>query len=193
MLLSVENLEVRYGRTRAVQGVSLELDAGEIVAVLGANGAGKSSLLRAIQGMTRPAGGAVRWHGEDITHWSAPRRVAAGLVLVPEGRQIFVSLTVHDNLLLGGHTRRGNLDTLFYQPENCVGLRQVLTGCSQLLPDKGRRVNPQNVHSKVSVEEDGVKHGDKDLRVIIIEVPLVVMKYGHHPFVAFGNKRKIAR
>ena len=109
MLLSVENLEVRYGRTRAVQGVSLSLDAGEIVAVLGANGAGKSSLLRAIQGMTRPAGGAIRWHGEDITHWSAPRRVAAGLVLVPEGRQIFVSLTVHDNLLLGGHTRRGDL------------------------------------------------------------------------------------
>ena len=109
MLLAVENLEVRYGGTRAVQGVSLKLDAGEIVAVLGANGAGKSSLLRAIQGMARSAGGAVRFRGEDITHWSAPRRVAAGLVLVPEGRQIFVSLTVHENLLLGGHTRRGNL------------------------------------------------------------------------------------
>ena len=109
MLLSVENLEVRYARTRAVQGVSLELDAGEIVAVLGANGAGKSSLLRAIQGMVRPAGGAVRYRGNDITNWSAPKRVAAGLVLVPEGRQIFVSLTVHENLLLGGYTRRDDL------------------------------------------------------------------------------------
>jgi branched-chain amino acid transport system ATP-binding protein len=109
MLLDIRNLEVRYGRTRAVQDVSLQLDAGDVVAVLGANGAGKSSLLRAIQGTVRPAGGRVLLRGQDITGWSAPRRVAAGLVLVPEGRQIFVSLTVHDNLLLGGHTRRDDL------------------------------------------------------------------------------------
>ena len=110
-LLAVENLEVRYGRTRAVQGLSLTLDAGEIVTVLGANGAGKSSLLRAIQGTVAPAGGRVRYRGEDITRWSAPRRVAAGLVLVPEGRQIFVSLTVHENLLLGAYTRRDDVNT----------------------------------------------------------------------------------
>ena len=109
MLLTVENLEVRYGRTRAVQGVSLTLDAGEIVTVLGANGAGKSSLLRAIQGATPAAGGRVHYRDHAITGWSAPRRVAAGLVLVPEGRQIFVSLSVHDNLLLGAHTRRDDV------------------------------------------------------------------------------------
>ena len=108
-LLAVEDLEVRYGRTRAVQGVSLTLEAGEIVTVLGANGAGKSSLLRAIQGTTTPAAGRVRYRGEDITRWSAPRRVAHGLVLVPEGRQIFVSLTVHENLLLGAYTRRDDV------------------------------------------------------------------------------------
>ncbi|MBM3651225.1 MAG: ABC transporter ATP-binding protein, partial [Alphaproteobacteria bacterium] len=108
-LLAVENLDVRYGRTHAVKQLSLALDEGEVVTVLGANGAGKSSLLRAIQGVTPAAGGHVRYRGEDITRWSSPRRVAAGLVLVPEGRQIFVSLTVHENLLLGGYTRKENL------------------------------------------------------------------------------------
>jgi branched-chain amino acid transport system ATP-binding protein len=106
MLLEIENLDVRYGRTHAVKGMSLTLDAGEIVTVLGANGAGKSSLLKAVQGVVRVAGGGVRLNGNDITRWSAPRRVAHGLVLVPEGRQIFTSLTVHDNLLMGAYTRR---------------------------------------------------------------------------------------
>ena len=108
-LLAVEALEVRYGRTRAVQGVSITLDAGEIVTVLGANGAGKSSLLRAIQGTVAPLAGRVRYRGQEITRWSAPRRVASGLVLVPEGRQIFVSLTVQENLLLGAYTRRDDV------------------------------------------------------------------------------------
>ena len=108
-LLAVESLEVRYGRTRAVQTVSLTLEPGEIVTVLGSNGAGKSSLLRAIQGTVAPVGGRVRYRGEDITRWSAPRRVARGLVLVPEGRQIFVSLTVQENLLLGAYTRRDDV------------------------------------------------------------------------------------
>ena len=137
---------MRYGRTRAVQGVSLQLDAGEIVAVLGANGAGKSSLLRAIQGMVRPAGGAVRYRGDDITHWSAPKRVAAGLVLVPEGRQIFVSLTVHENLLLGGYTRRDDLareiDRVYQRFPNLAQRRDlpaaVLSGGEQQMLAIGR-------------------------------------------------------
>jgi branched-chain amino acid transport system ATP-binding protein len=108
-LLAVEGLDVRYGRTHAVRGLSLTLEAGEIVTVLGANGAGKSSLLRAIQGTVTPAAGRVRYRGQDITRWSAPRRVSAGLVLVPEGRQIFVSLTVEENLLLGAYTRRDDV------------------------------------------------------------------------------------
>jgi len=106
VLLEIEELVVRYGRTHAVKGMSLTLDAGEIVTVLGANGAGKSSLLKAIQGTVRAAGGSVRFNGADVTRWSAPRRVAHGLVLVPEGRQIFTSLTVHDNLLMGAYSRR---------------------------------------------------------------------------------------
>ena len=146
MLLTVENLEVRYGRTRAVQGVSLTLDAGEIVTVLGANGAGKSSLLRAIQGATPTAGGRVHYRGNEITGWSAPRRVAAGLVLVPEGRQIFVSLSVHDNLLLGAYTRRDDarreIEAIYERFPNLAQRRDmpaaVLSGGEQQMLAIGR-------------------------------------------------------
>jgi branched-chain amino acid transport system ATP-binding protein len=106
MQLEVHELHVRYGRVHAVRGVSITLAAGEIVAVLGANGAGKSSLLRAIMGLTPPAGGAVRLGGEDITRWSTSARVRRGLVLVPEGRRIIMSLTIHENLLMGAFNRR---------------------------------------------------------------------------------------
>jgi len=106
MLLEARDLEVRYDRTRAVKGISLAVDEGQIVAVLGANGAGKSSLLRALQGVVAPARGRILLDGADVTALDAPARVKRGLVLVPEGRQIFVSLTVHDNLLMGAYTRR---------------------------------------------------------------------------------------
>jgi branched-chain amino acid transport system ATP-binding protein len=145
-LLAVEELEVRYGRTRAVQGVSLTLDAGEIVTVLGANGAGKSSLLRAIQGTVAPVAGRVLYRGQDITRWSAPRRVASGLVLVPEGRQIFVSLTVQENLLLGAYTRRDDvgpeLERIYQRFPNLAQRRDlpaaVLSGGEQQMLAIGR-------------------------------------------------------
>ncbi|RMH52339.1 MAG: ABC transporter ATP-binding protein [Alphaproteobacteria bacterium] len=105
MLLEVEALDLRYGATHAVRGVSLSVAEGEIVAVLGANGAGKSSLMRAIAGAAA-ASGRIRLAGSDISRMPAARRVRAGLVLVPEGRQIFVSMTVEENLLVGAHTRR---------------------------------------------------------------------------------------
>ncbi len=106
MLLEAQDLHVNYGRTQALQGMSLHIEAGEIVTVLGANGAGKSSLLKALQGVVRPARGEVRFKGQAITGRSAAWRVGQGLVLVPEGRQIFVSISVHDNLLMGAYTRR---------------------------------------------------------------------------------------
>jgi branched-chain amino acid transport system ATP-binding protein len=105
MRLEVNDLDVRYGRVHAVRGVSLALAEGEIVAVLGANGAGKSSLLRAVLGLVRPAGGTVIFDGRDITRWPASARVRAGLVLVPEGRRIVMSLTIHENLLMGAFNR----------------------------------------------------------------------------------------
>ena len=104
MLLDATEIDVRYGRNHAVKTASVCLDHGEIVTVLGANGAGKSSLLKALLGTVR-ADGKIAFDGTDISGWSAPRRVKAGLVMVPEGRQIFVSLTVHENLLMGAWCR----------------------------------------------------------------------------------------
>ncbi len=109
MLLEATGIDVRYGRNHAVRDVDLQLDDGEIVTVLGANGAGKSSLLKALAG-TEKAGGRIIFDGTDISGWSAPRRVRSGLVLVPEGRQIFVSLTVHENLLMGAYCRNDDVE-----------------------------------------------------------------------------------
>jgi branched-chain amino acid transport system ATP-binding protein len=106
VLLTVRDLDIRYGRVHAVRGVSLDLERGEIVAVVGANGAGKSSLLRALLGIEPLAGGRVEFNGRDISAWPPNRRVPAGLTLVPEGRRIITTLTVHENLLMGGFNRR---------------------------------------------------------------------------------------
>jgi branched-chain amino acid transport system ATP-binding protein len=105
-VLAVHDLEVRYGRVHAVRGVSITLAEGEVVAVLGANGAGKSSLLRGMLGLARPSGGTVVFDGRDITRWPTSMRVRGGLVLVPEGRRIVMTLTVHENLLMGAFHRR---------------------------------------------------------------------------------------
>ena len=105
MLLEIDRLEVRYGRTQAVKGVSFCVEPNELVAVLGANGAGKTSLLRSIQGLVPCAGGSVRFDGEDVTRLSPPDRLKRRLVLVPEGRQIVLSLTVHENLQMGAYCR----------------------------------------------------------------------------------------
>jgi len=105
MLLEVSDIDLRYGAVQALRGVSLAVAEGEVVAVLGSNGAGKSSLLRALAGAVRPRAGSIRFDGRDMLGLPAGQRVRAGLVLVPEGRQIFVSLTVEENLLMGGHAR----------------------------------------------------------------------------------------
>jgi len=105
-LLSTDAVAVAYGRIEAVRGVSLSVTAGEVVAVLGANGAGKSSLLKSIYGLVAPRGGGVRFDGRPLPPRSTHTRVAAGLALVPEGRQILVSLSVEENLQLGAYARR---------------------------------------------------------------------------------------
>jgi branched-chain amino acid transport system ATP-binding protein len=138
MLLDVQGVNVRYGRNHAVKSVNLTLEEQEIVTVLGANGAGKSSLLKAIQGSEKSTG-IVLFDGVDISGWSAPRRVNAGLVLVPEGRQIFVSLTVHENLQMGAYCRSdyvGNeLEAVYERFPNLAARRDmpasVLSGGEQ--------------------------------------------------------------
>jgi branched-chain amino acid transport system ATP-binding protein len=104
-LLEVRGLEVRYGGIRAVKGIDLEVGAGEMVCLIGANGAGKSSTLRAISGLVPTAPGAVRFGGSDLAGAPAFRRARAGLVMVPEGRGVFAQLTVEENLAMGAYTR----------------------------------------------------------------------------------------
>lgn len=100
-LLTVSGLSVHYDAFRAVHDVDLEVAAGEIVSVIGANGAGKSSLLRAIIGQAGRVGGHIAFQGADIGRASTPTIVSAGIALVPEGRRLFPSLSVEENLLLG--------------------------------------------------------------------------------------------
>src|SRR5947207_795595 len=106
MRLEVNDLHVRYGRVHAVRGVSLTVEEGEVVAVLGANGAGKSSLLKALMGLEPASEGRVTLDDADITRWPTSRRVREHLALVPEGRRIVTSLTVHENLLMGAFARK---------------------------------------------------------------------------------------
>ncbi len=108
-LLDVRNVSIGYGTVEAVHGVSLEVNAGQIVTVIGPNGAGKTTLLAAIMGLL-PAHGDVEYLGASIGRRSVEARVADGLVLVPEKRELFGSMTVAENLELGGFARRGAPD-----------------------------------------------------------------------------------
>lgn len=105
-LLEVRQLTVHHGQLRAVQDVSLRIPSGHVHAMIGANGAGKSTLLRTIAGLHRPTSGSILLDGTDVTAIRPERRVAAGIVLVPEGRRLFPSLTVEENLQVGGTRAR---------------------------------------------------------------------------------------
>jgi branched-chain amino acid transport system ATP-binding protein len=105
-LLEVDAVDVHYGDFQALYGLSLHVAEGETLAVIGANGAGKSTLLKTIAGDMTPTRGAVRFAGEDVGRVPAHRRVKLGVALCPEGRRLFRSLTVEENLLVGGHARR---------------------------------------------------------------------------------------
>jgi branched-chain amino acid transport system ATP-binding protein len=108
MELGVDELDCRYGLLQAVRGVSFEVTQGEIIALIGANGAGKTTLLRAIAGAHRPHAGKVTFEGADVTRLPAHRRVSLGIALVPEGRRLFPSLTVKENLrVAAAGNRRG--------------------------------------------------------------------------------------
>ncbi len=101
--LEIDGLEVAYGRTVALHGVSIAVGEGQVVCLIGANGAGKTTAMRAISGLVRPRAGRVRFAGADITGQAAHRIAAAGLRQVPEGRQCFAELTVAENLALGAY------------------------------------------------------------------------------------------
>jgi branched-chain amino acid transport system ATP-binding protein len=104
-LLEIRGLEVRYGGIRAVKGIDLEVADGELVCLIGANGAGKSSTLRALSGVFPSVSGAVRFRGRDFAGVPAFRRARAGLIMVPEGRGVFSQLSVEENLAMGAYAR----------------------------------------------------------------------------------------
>ncbi len=104
-LLEIRGLEVRYGGIRAVKGIDLEIAAGELVCLIGANGAGKSSTLRAVSGLAPAAPGSIRFGGRDLAGIPAFARARAGLVMVPEGRGVFAQLSVEENLAMGAYAR----------------------------------------------------------------------------------------
>ena len=114
-LLEVDGLSVSYGRVQAVRDVSFSAAEGSLVTLVGANGAGKTSVLNAVAGLLRPRSGTIRYAGKDVTRWSAAKLVDAGLVQVPEGREVLASMTVHENLQLGGWHRRSTADASIEQ------------------------------------------------------------------------------
>ncbi len=108
-ILEIRDLQVRYGGIEAVKNISFDVPEGEIVTLIGANGAGKSSTLRSIAGLVKPATGTISFMGEDITGKDANEIVSHGVVLVPEGRRIFPDLTVLENLKIGAYLRNDDL------------------------------------------------------------------------------------
>ncbi|NUP86141.1 MAG: ABC transporter ATP-binding protein [Burkholderiaceae bacterium] len=151
-LLEIDRVEAGYGAIRALFGVSLALEAGRTLALIGANGAGKSTLLRAITGLTAPGAGRVRFDGADLTGMPAHAIAARGIALVPEGRRLFASLTVEENLLMGASAARAgpwNLQTVYALFPDLVARRQhgatMLSGGQQQMVAIGRALmaNPR--------------------------------------------------
>lgn len=105
-MLEIQNLEVGYGSIRALHGISLKVPAGKIVTLIGANGAGKSTTLRAISGLIKSQSGSVTYDGQDITNLPAHQIVGRGLCHVPEGRMVFANLSVRENLEMGAYLRK---------------------------------------------------------------------------------------
>ena len=154
-MLEIRDLEVTYGDARALSAVTLSINSGEIVALLGPNGAGKSTLLQAIAGLLRPRAGAIHWEGEDLTRLAGHLIVERGLALVPEGRRLFGSMTVEENLSLGAFAARArgaaraNLERVYALfPVLCERRRQIvrlLSGGQQQMVAIGRALmtNPR--------------------------------------------------
>jgi branched-chain amino acid transport system ATP-binding protein len=109
MLLELDDVHVYYGKIAALRGITVDVDEGEIVTLIGANGAGKSTTLKTISGLRPVSRGKVRFAGEDITKLAGHKRVLAGIGQAPEGRGIFPGMTVEDNIYMGAYARKGDL------------------------------------------------------------------------------------
>lgn len=109
MLLKVDNIQVYYGAIHAIKGISFEVNEGETVALIGANGAGKSTTLKTVSGLMHPKAGTIEFLGRDISHIEAHKLVSQGLAHVPEGRHIFLQMTVQENLEMGAYTQKSGV------------------------------------------------------------------------------------
>ena len=105
-MLSIKDLQVYYGAINAIKGISFDVEQGEIIALIGANGAGKTTILHTITGLVQAKHGSVMFGGKDLTKTPAHRIVSMGMAHVPEGRRVFAQLSVYENLMLGAYTRR---------------------------------------------------------------------------------------
>ncbi len=105
-LIELNQIKVSYGMVKALNGIDLMMNSGEIVCLLGGNASGKSTTMKTILGLVHPTSGAIRWDGHEITTWPTPRRIASGIASVPEARRIFGPMTVEENLLIGAYTCR---------------------------------------------------------------------------------------
>jgi len=129
-MLSVEKLDVAYGVIKALHGVSLHVEPGEIVTLIGANGAGKSTTLLTLSGLLKPKAGRITFEGQDITNLPPHKRVAMGIVQAPEGRRVFANMSVHENLELGAYTRKDR-----------AGIKQDLQKMMEEFPKLAERRN----------------------------------------------------
>lgn len=111
-MLEVENITTYYGHACALEGVAFEVQEEEIVSIIGANGAGKSTLMKSIMQVVHPQSGAIRYKGTDITKYSTYKIVAEGIVYVPEGRDVFSTMSVQDNLLMGAYSKKFSQERL---------------------------------------------------------------------------------
>jgi len=109
-MLKISDLEAGYGESQVLFGLSLEIRKGDIVSMVGSNAAGKTTLLNILSGINKPWSGKIEFLGEDITQWSSEKRIERGLIQCPEGRKLFPEMTVYENLLLGGYSKRAKGD-----------------------------------------------------------------------------------
>ena len=128
-MLKLEGLSVFYGGIHALRGIDMEVPDGKIITLIGANGAGKSTMLNAIVGLVKPASGTITWDGVDITKGDPKDIVSRGLVLIPEGRHVFPNLTVDENLTLGAYARNDK-----------AGIKKDRERCFELFPRLKERV-----------------------------------------------------
>ena len=105
-MLEVKDLQVYYGMIQAIKGISFEVNQGEVIALIGANGAGKTTILHTVTGLITPKTGSIMFEGKDITKVPAHKIVSMGMAHVPEGRRVFAQLSVYDNLKMGAYTRK---------------------------------------------------------------------------------------